>query len=133
MFFAQSSLKFFGPIASLIAILFVVGALSQATAQSNESGSAKVNWSIYMQHASTASAIAMALSYVDHCSKELDIEEQDYTDPDTGENLIILSFTCAGNEDEGGSAFLRFNGSRKLFEKEPNLGPPMLKDFTFAG
>lgn len=122
---------------SLIVVSFVVGASSQASAQSNEIVGAKINWLKYMQHASTASAIAMALSHVDHCSKKLGIQEEDYKDPESGDDLVILSFSCGGNEDEEGSAYLRFFGTRKMleehFEQGPKYGPPFLKDFKFAG
>jgi hypothetical protein len=124
-------------IASLTVVLFVAGTASLAAAQSDAVEGADINWQIYLQHSSTASAIAMALSYVDNCSEPLGILEEDFHDPDSGENLVILSFSCSGDEDEEGSAFLRFFGTRQLFqesfEENPNFGPPFLKDFTFAG
>ncbi len=122
---------------SLVIISFVAGASSQASAQSDGVDDAKINWLKYMQHASTASAIAMALSHVDHCSKRLGIREEDYKDPKTGDDLVILSFSCDGNEDEEGSAFLFFSGTRKMLEEHfkqgPKFGAPAFRKFEFAG
>lgn len=122
---------------SLIVVLSVAGASPLASAQSNGVNGTKINWLKYMQHASTASAIAMALSHVGHCSKRLGIREEDYKDPESGEDLVILSFSCVGNEDEEGSAFLFFLGTRKMleehFEQGPKYGPPIFKKFEFAG
>ena len=129
MFHAQLRLWLARFASSLIVVSFVAGASSQASAQSNEIEGAKINWHKYMQHASTASAIAMALSYVDRCKKKLVIQELEDKDQDSGADLLVLSFRCDGNEDEEGAAILEFGGGRKAFEE----GPPMLKGFDFAG
>ncbi len=122
---------------SLVIVSFVAGASSQASAQSDGVDGAKINWLKYMQHASSASAIAMALSHVDHCSKRLGIREEDFKDPKTGDEFVILSFSCDGNEDVEGSAFLFFSGPRKMleehFEQGPKFGPPSFRKFEFAG
>lgn len=122
---------------SLIVVLFVAGASPLASAQSKGVNGTKINWLKYMQHASTASAIAMALSHVDNCSKKLRIREEDYKDPESGDDFVILSFSCGGNEDEEGSAFLFFSGTKKMleehFEQGPKYGPPSFRKFEFAG
>ncbi|MEM8878045.1 MAG: hypothetical protein AAGD23_09255 [Pseudomonadota bacterium] len=124
-------------ISCLAFILLIAGASSHVSAQSDGAEGAEINWQIYLQHSSTASAIAMALSYVDQCSEPLGILEEDFQDPDSGEDLVILSFSCSGDENEEGSAFLRFFGTRQMlqeqFEENTNFGPPILKDFQFAG
>lgn len=137
MFHARLPTWLTGFAFSLVIISFVTGAASQASAQSDGVDGPKINWLKYMQHASAASAIAMALSHVDHCSKRLGIREEDFKDPESGEDLVILSFSCDGNEDEEGSAFLFFLGTRKMleehFEQGPKYGPPIFKRFEFAG
>ena len=129
MFLAQLRLWLAKLTSSLIVVLFVVGASSHGSAQSNETAGADINWHKYMQHASTASAIAMALSYVDHCRKKLSILEHEDKDVDSGADVLVLSFICTGGEDEDAGAILTFWGGRKAFEE----GPPMLKGFDFAG
>ena len=116
-------------IFSLGFVFLVYGTPSNGFAQSKVTEGAGINWLAYMRHASSASAIAMALSYVDHCKKKLVITESEHTDPETREDTVTLAFRCAGNEDEEGTAFLIFSGSRESYADSP----PTLKAFEYAG
>ncbi len=115
-------------ISSLVFVVLVAGSTSSVLAQSKVTENADINWYSYMQHASSASAIAMALSYVDPCTKKLVITESEHSDPDTGD-IVTLTFLCPGNEDEEGAAILTFHGSRESLAD----GPPILKSFDYAG
>lgn len=112
-------------IALGIAMAWASPAMAQDALREGE----KINWLTYMQHAASASAIAMALSYVDQCSKKLIISELETKDLETGNDIMVLSFSCQGNEDEEGTALLEFFGNREAIES----GGPHLKSFDFAG
>lgn len=115
--------------AHLVIIAFAAAAAPPAPAQTEGVDGAKINWLKYMQQARTASAIAMALSYVDDCSKKLEIQEYELKDQESGADVLVLSFSCQGGEDEEGSAILTFWGGRRAFED----GTQILKGFDFAG
>ena len=66
------------------------------------SQTADIKWEEYMTSAFLVGAIAAAMSRVEHCSKR-PILMQEFKDGDDKRQLV---FTCAGSEDEEGSAIL---------------------------
>ncbi len=101
--------------------LLLLSASAPVVAQNSGPRTGKqINWQEYMTSAGLVSAIASAMSYVDHCSKPLVIEEWRRS---SGKRDLV--FNCNGNEDEEGSAILsiqRFGSS-----------PWMPAGFKFAG
>lgn len=106
--------KFF----TLVAAAFAATIFGPATLSATASN---FDWTSYMQTGAMAGAVASAISQVDHCSKPLIFEEITTDDASTR----ILVFTCAGTEDEQGSAILRI--------QRFGDGPWMPMGFDFAG
>ena len=72
------------------------------TSTSNDAAAAEIDWQKYMQSSKNVSAIAAALSWVDHCSKKLEIVES------SSDGKVRLDFTCSGTEDEEATGSIEF-------------------------
>ena len=77
-----------------------------AHAQAGAATGRDIDWEKYMQKAANATAIALALSFVDNCSNRLKISET--SEVTNGEGMLTLSFGCEGGDDEEAGAFVKF-------------------------
>lgn len=106
---------------SIAAALAASMAVTVTLAGAQRAAAEDIDWAAYMQSSSVAAAIAAAIAQVDQCSKKPLVMEEIRD----GDNRRTLVFTCAGTEEDEGSAILhleRFEG-----------GPWRPKAFDLAG